>query len=225
MKELIGSVCTKQHFSCKRYTGWSAKIMLCKTGSVLWEQNKTQKLYWASSCKLIEAVGYLTIIGSDNGLSPDRRQVIICTNAGILLIGPLETNVSKILSEIHTFSVKKIHLKSSSGQWPFCLSLIVLMFAFMWGMFTHGLREISVLGPYVHDTSGMTNRVYTNCHVIWVRCVSQLECLKNIWSPLSSMQTVLWYGLFVNTFCCLIWIYWYFLDIYHYAINFQWLRL
>ena len=30
-------------------------------------------------------VSRLTIIGSDNGLSPDRRQAIIWTNAGILL--------------------------------------------------------------------------------------------------------------------------------------------
>ena len=33
-------------------------------------------------------VSELTIIGSDNGLSPERRQAIIWTNAGILLIGP-----------------------------------------------------------------------------------------------------------------------------------------
>ena len=39
-------------------------------------------------------VGTLTIIGSDNGLSPNRRQDIIRTNAGILLIGPHETNFS-----------------------------------------------------------------------------------------------------------------------------------
>ena len=39
----------------------------------------------------------LTIIGSDNGLSPGRRRVIIWTNAGILLIGHLGTNVSDIL--------------------------------------------------------------------------------------------------------------------------------
>ena len=32
-------------------------------------------------------VSKLTIIGSDNGLSPGRRQAIIWTNAGILLIG------------------------------------------------------------------------------------------------------------------------------------------
>ena len=52
-------------------------------------------------------VGKLTIIGSDNGLSPDRRQAIIWTNAGILLIGPLETNFSEILIEILTFHSRK----------------------------------------------------------------------------------------------------------------------
>ena len=69
----------------------------------------------------------LTIIGSDNGLSPGRRQAIIWTNAGILLIRPLGTNFSEILSEIHTFSFKKMHLKTSSAKWrPFCLGLNVL---------------------------------------------------------------------------------------------------
>ena len=42
-------------------------------------------------------VSNLTIIGSDNGLSPDRRQAIIWTNSGILLTGPLGTNFSEIL--------------------------------------------------------------------------------------------------------------------------------
>ena len=41
-----------------------------------------------------------TIIDSDNGLAPDRRQAIIWTNAGILLIGPLGTNFSEVLIEI-----------------------------------------------------------------------------------------------------------------------------
>ena len=49
----------------------------------------------------------LTIIGSDNGLSPDRRQAISLTNAGILSIGPLGTNFSEILIEIHAFSFRK----------------------------------------------------------------------------------------------------------------------
>ena len=61
-------------------------------------------------------VNKLTIIGSDNGLSPDRRQAIILTNAGLLLIGPLGTYFREILIEILTFSFKKIHLKMSSAK-------------------------------------------------------------------------------------------------------------
>ena len=38
-------------------------------------------------------VGNLTIIGSDNGLAPGRRQAIIGTNAGIVLTGPLRTKL------------------------------------------------------------------------------------------------------------------------------------
>ena len=56
-------------------------------------------------------VGNLTIIGSDNGLSPGRRQAIIWTSAGILLIGPLGTNFSEILIGIQTFLLTKMHLK------------------------------------------------------------------------------------------------------------------
>ena len=55
----------------------------------------------------------VTIIGSDNGLSPGRRQAIIWTNAGISVIGTLGTNFSQICIEIHTFSLKKM----SSGKW------------------------------------------------------------------------------------------------------------
>ena len=69
----------------------------------------------------------LPSIGSDNGLAPGRRQAIIWTNAGILLIGPLWTNFSEILIEIPTFSFKKMRLKVSSAKWrPFCLGLNVL---------------------------------------------------------------------------------------------------
>ena len=42
-------------------------------------------------------VGDLTIIGSDNGLSPDWRRAITWTNVGILLIVPLGINLSEIL--------------------------------------------------------------------------------------------------------------------------------
>ena len=90
-------------------------------------------------------VGKLTIIGSDNGLSPGRRQAIIWTNAGIFLIGPLGTNFSEILTEIHAFSFKKIHLKMSSAKWrPFCFGLNVLKEGtsiyfphILWGVITY----------------------------------------------------------------------------------------
>ena len=59
-------------------------------------------------------ISKLTIIGSDNGLSPDQCQAIIWTNAGILLIQTLGTNFSEILSAIHTFSFKKMHLKMAA---------------------------------------------------------------------------------------------------------------
>ena len=73
------------------------------------------------------SVRNLTIIGSDNGLSPGRRQAIIWTNGGILLIGHLGTNFNEQFIEIQTFSFKKMHLKRSSAKWrPFCLCLNVL---------------------------------------------------------------------------------------------------
>ena len=72
-------------------------------------------------------VSKLTIIASDNGLSPGRRQAIIRNNAGILSIGLLGTNFSEILIEIHKFSFKKMRLKVSSAKWwPCCLGLNVL---------------------------------------------------------------------------------------------------
>ena len=51
-------------------------------------------------------------IGSDNGLSPGRRQAIIWTNAGILLIGPLWTNLGEILIEIIYFLYIFIHVNA-----------------------------------------------------------------------------------------------------------------
>ena len=83
---------------------------------------------------LIEAVWRIyasvnrAIIGPENALSPDRRQAIIWTDDGILLIGPLGTNVSEIVDKIHAFSFRKLRSKMSSGKWePSCLGLNVLI--------------------------------------------------------------------------------------------------
>ena len=72
-------------------------------------------------------VSKLTITSSNNGLSPGRRQANIWTSAGILLMRTLETNFSKILGKIHSFSFKKMHLKMPSGNWqPSGIGLNVL---------------------------------------------------------------------------------------------------
>ena len=68
----------------------------------------------------------LTIIGSDNDLSPLRCQAIIWTGAGKLIIRTLETDVSEVLSEIHTFWLINV-LEMSSAKWrKFCLGIHVL---------------------------------------------------------------------------------------------------
>ena len=72
-------------------------------------------------------VDKLTTIGTDNGLSPERRQAVIWTNAGILLKRHLGTNFSEILIGNQTFSFKKMRLKMSSAKWrPSRLGLNVL---------------------------------------------------------------------------------------------------
>ena len=81
-------------------------------------------------------------IGSENGLSPSRRQAIIWTNAGIWLIRALGTK----FSEIHTFSFKKMHLKMLSAKWDqFCLSLYVL------GDLVTGLPSATVFQYFVTE--------------------------------------------------------------------------
>ena len=86
-------------------------------------------------------VGTNTNIGPANGLSPGRRQAIIWTNAGILLIGPLGTNFGEILIGVQTFSFKKMHLKMSSAKWrPFCPGLNGL--SVLWSM---GCRSLNAM--------------------------------------------------------------------------------
>ena len=66
-------------------------------------------------------VSDLTIIASDNNLSPDRNLAIIWTKAGILLIGLPGTNFSEIFIEIHIFSFENVCERRA-----FCLGLNVL---------------------------------------------------------------------------------------------------
>ena len=106
--------------------GKNHRQLKCLFESMFSEQQRKHFLtHWGRVTNI--CVSKTTIIGSDNGLSPGRRQAIIWTNAGILLIGTLGTNFSEILIECHSFSFKKMHMKMSSGKWrPSCLGLNVL---------------------------------------------------------------------------------------------------
>ena len=110
------------------YTLYNSSIRLAPDG-VCQECNGLAQNRWLTHWGRVThiCVGKLSIIGSDNGLSPSRCQAIFWTNAGILLIRTLGTNFIKILIQIHTCSNTKMHLKMSSEKCrPFCLGLNVL---------------------------------------------------------------------------------------------------
>ena len=125
-----------------------ASDWICFNGAfLLWKVGKNLiSIYWGALTHWGRAkhicVGKLTIIGSDNGLPPGRRQAIIWSNAGILLIGPLGTNFSEILIGIQTFSFKKMHLKMSSVKGR---------------LFSLGLNEL-----IKYNTSNRCNTVFHN---------------------------------------------------------------
>ena len=100
-------------------------------------------------------VGKLTIIGSDNGLSPGRRQAIIWTNVGILLIRPSGTNFSEIVIGNQIFSFKKIRLKMSSAKCcSLHLGLNVLEETMMWSFDVYSRHGKCFDLSSVHDIVG-----------------------------------------------------------------------
>ena len=108
----------------------------CIPGIGIRHNMRSQAIYWVVYQyhwgRVTQRCGNkLTIIGSDIGLSPDLRQTIIYTKAGILLIRPFGTD----LNRNSCIFIQKMHLKMSSGKWrPFCLGLNVLIH---WGPVTH----------------------------------------------------------------------------------------
>ena len=101
----------KKYIKCFRRWTRNRHRMIRLLGQVMgvcWEHLKMALTDWGRVTHI--CVSKLTIIGSDNGLLPGRRQAIICTNDGILLIGALGIN----LSEIKHFHSEKI-------VWKCCL--------------------------------------------------------------------------------------------------------
>ena len=123
--------------------------------AAIWKQTCVHVLtHWGRVMQI--CVDNLTIIGSDNGLSPGRRQSIIRTNAWILLIGPLGTHFSEMLIGIQTFSFKRIYLKMSfAKRRPFCLGLNVLKSLCIvegyWGWMdrTHDVMTVICYAPLI----------------------------------------------------------------------------
>ena len=131
-------------------------------------------------------VGNLTIIDSDNGLSPGWFQGIIWTNAEILSIRPTGTNFSEILIEIHTFSFNKTHLKMlPATPRSFCLGFtlfylkandVIVMACKLWHkdfiQFTRssmsGLSGTSDIGVHVIHII-ITNTLEQSQRIIWLQ--------------------------------------------------------
>ena len=87
---------TSYHKSAKTFLHYASWIKLAK-----FKPHSLLLIHWGRMTHV--CISKLTIFGSDNGLSPGRRQAIIWINAGILLIGPSGTISSEILIEIHIF--------------------------------------------------------------------------------------------------------------------------
>ena len=134
-------------------------------------------------------VSKLTTIGSDNGLSPGRRQAIIWTNVESLLIEPLWTNFSDILVETHTFSFKKMRLKISSGKRrPFCLGLNVLMsIKYETSPYCHCLNDIPQFDR-ARNFGFQTILMHHYYDVIMGAIASQITSLAVVYSTVYSAQ-------------------------------------
>ena len=136
----------------------------------------------------------LTIIGSDNSLSPQRRQAIIWTNAGILLIWPLWTNFSEISIDIQTFSFKKIHFKMSSGKcWPFCLGLKCVKTTTVPKCLGHYNRRVGVIEIFdVMSSIGIAlsdSRYFIHC--FWLHFCVKLKFINGyLYDPIGMYLSV-----------------------------------
>ena len=123
-----------------------------------WKIGMSLLIHWGRVMHIY--VNDLPIIGSDNGLSPGQHQSIIWTNAGILLIGPSETNFSEIWIEIHTFSFKKMHLKMSSAKW--CLFNLSPNMLNTWKINLCHFRMRAIQNKVFHDDR---NKFWTRCPI------------------------------------------------------------
>ena len=123
--------------------------------------------WWPSDTYIY--VSWLTIIGSDNRLSPGQRQAIVWTIAGILLTGPLGTNNCEILIQILAFSFTKMRLEASSDK--------------KWRSFRRGLNVINNIMSglwFVPGVTKTTNRQLVLDNRWWICVVDADQSFNSV---------------------------------------------
>ena len=161
-----------------------------------------------------------------NGLSPDWRQAIIRTNAGIFLIGPLGTNFSEIQIEIKKISFMKMRLKLSSEKlWPFCWGgdelTIAPAWQSVWSVWQAGTVVWSPTRIWTYTTTARISPLSPHWSV-WPfsLCCSSIILTRKWWHCVYMFQLVidicllsLLYPLFLFEFECYCWQEWHLLKL------------
>ena len=92
--------------------------------------NQTQTFHKTHSLAEAGWSVYVTVIlatfGLDHGFAPDRAHAVVRSNAGLLLIGPLEINSGEIIIKIRQFHTSNVIEKASVKWQSFYLGLRVL---------------------------------------------------------------------------------------------------
>ena len=109
-------------------------IPFCSTPTLIYSPGSTLKYllltHWGRVTHI--CVSKLTIIGSDNGLSPGRRQAIIWTNAGILLLSTAKWRPSCLGLNVLNIS-EHVIIKNLQSCWASLrVCFLVCPYAFQW---------------------------------------------------------------------------------------------
>ena len=123
-------------------------------------------------------ISKLIIIGSDNGLSPEWRQAVILTNAGILLIEPLGKNSMKFLLKLKYFywwiciwSV--VCQGDNSLSQPQCFNSLLWILLFRRQLIFVNFEPVSIPDNILQDfTKSQSHEIdsLNHLHEIWQNC-------------------------------------------------------
>ena len=140
-------------------------------------------------------------IGSDNGLSPIRRQAIIWTNAGLLSIGPLGT----IFGEKNNQTTKLFIYENASENVVREKAAIFFFFFFFFYYFFFFLGGgiIKTAAHSIHELSSNVKRYFIE-NYINARSIPICDICKRVWK-LSCLKCAI---VHVLTFSLLSWMYW-----------------